>query len=324
VDVAYAGNKSTKLPINININQLPDQYLAQGSALLAQVRNPFAPFVSVGTLSSPTVAQGQLLRPFPQFTSVNVRAIHAGAAIYHSAQFKVERRFSGGFSILGAYTISKMITDSTSRLNINFTNPGYQNNNNLRAERSLGNVDVPQRLVLTYNWELPFGPGKRFLNAGGASRWLLGGWQLNGITTIQHGPPLGLSTSANQTNSFGGGSRPNNNGKSAKITSGATVDRLNQYFDTSVFSQPAPFTFGNVSRTLPDVREPGIVNFDFSVLKNTRLKERVNIQFRAEFFNLLNNTNFGGPGVTLGTSTFGVISSAADGRTIQFGLKLLF
>jgi hypothetical protein len=324
VDVAYAGNKGTKLPINVNLNQLPDQYLSLGSGLLAQVRNPFAPFISVGPLSAATVAQGQLLRPFPQFTNINARAIRAGSSIYHSAQFKAERRFSRGFSLLGAYTVSKMITDATSRLAINFSNPGYQNNNNLRLERSLGNVDIPQRLVVSYNFELPFGPGKALLGAGGVAGKIFGGWQVNGITTIQSGPPLGLSTSANQTNSFGGGSRPNNNGTSAKITEGSTVDRLNRYFDTSVFSQPAPFTFGNVARTLPDVREPGLVNFDFSVIKNTRVNERASVQFRAEFFNLLNNTNFGPPGTTFGTPTFGVIGSAADARIIQLGMKLLF
>ncbi len=312
VDVAYAGNKSTKLPINQNINQLPDQYLSMGSALLQQVTNPFARFVSVGPLSQATVSRGQLLRPFPHFTNLNIRALHAGSSIYHSMQLKVERRFSRGFSLLGAYTVSKMITDATSRLSINFSNPGYQNNNNLRAERALGNVDIPQRFVISYNYELPF-----------RHRWL-GGWQVKGITVLQSGPPLGLGTSANQTNSFGGGSRPNNNGTSAKIASGSTVERLNRYFDTSVFSQPPAFTFGNVSRTLPDVREPGLVNFDFSVIKNTRLHERANLQLRGEFFNFLNNTNFGAPGTTLGTGTFGVIGSAADARTIQFGLKLLF
>jgi len=312
VDVAYAGNKTAKLPINIQTNQLPDQHLSMGSALLQAAPNPFARFVSVGPLSQPNVTRAQLLRPFPQFTSINGRALHAGSSIYHSMQAKVERRFSRGFSLLVAYTVSKMITDATSRLSINFTNPGYQNNNNLRAERTLGNVDIPQRFVIGYNWEIPF-----------RHRWL-GGWQLNGISTFQSGPPLGLGTSANQTNSFGGGSRPNNNGTSARLTSGSTVGRVDRYFDTSVFSQPAPFTFGNVSRTLPDVRQPGTVNFDFSVIKNTRLHERANLQFRAEFFNLLNNTNFGGPGTTFGAPTFGVVSSAADARTIQFGMKVLF
>jgi hypothetical protein len=91
-----------------------------------------------------------------------------------------------------------------------------------------------------------------------------------------------------------------------------------------VLSQPAVFTFGNLSRTLPDVRSPGVVNFDFSLIKNTRFREHYNVQLRAEFFNIFNHPNFGSPGASFGTSSFGVISSAADGRTTQLGLKLLF
>jgi hypothetical protein len=324
IDAAYAGNKGSKLPVNIQFNQLPDQFLSQGSALLNQVANPFAPFVSVGTLSQPKVAQGQLLRPFPQFGNVSGNALHAGSFIYHSFQLKVERRFSQGFSFLAAYTVSKNIGDSVSRLANSIANPGYQDSNNRRSERSLSNVDIPQRMVFSYGWELPFGPGKPLLNGGSAAlAHLVGGWQINGITTFQRGVPLGLTTSANQTNSFGGGSRSNNSGQSAKL-SGPIEDRLNRYFNTSAFSQPAAFTFGNTARTLPDVRAPGLANFDFSVIKNTRLHERAMLQFRAEFFNVLNNVNFGAPGTTFGTGTFGVISSASDGRAAQLALRLSF
>jgi hypothetical protein len=154
-------------------------------------------------------------------------------------------------------------------------------------------------------------------------RMIAGGWQINGVTTFQNGQPLGLTTSVNNTRSLGGGSRPNNNGTSAKL-SGPTESRLGQYFNTSVFSAPPAFTFGNVSRTLPDVFAPGIRNWDFSIMKNNRFKEHYNVQFRSEFFNGFNNTNFGGPGTTQGTAAFGVIGSAADARVIQFALKLLF
>ena len=126
-----------------------------------------------------------------------------------------------------------------------------------------------------------------------------------------------------QPDSFGGGSRPNNNGKSAKLD-GPVHERLNRWFDTSVFSQPAAFTFGNTSRTLPDVRSPGTVNCDFSITKVTAITERISTQFRAEFFNGFNHPSFGAPGTALGNANFGVISSAADPRIIQFGLKLLF
>jgi hypothetical protein len=324
LDVAYAGNKGTALPVDIQADQLGDQYLPMGQALLATVPNPFYGIVTTGPLSTPTTTAGQLLRPFPQFNSVNIRAVREGNSIYHALQAKVERRFRAGVSLLAAYTFSKAITNAGSRLSINFANPGFQDSNNLRGERSLANFNTPQRFILSYNWELPFGPGKPLLNRGGkAVGMIAGGWQLNGVTTFQNGQPLGLTTSVNNTHSLGGGSRPNNNGTSAKLT-GATESRLNQYFNTSVFSAPAAFTFGNTSRTLPDVLAPGVKNWDFSIMKNNRFKEHYNVQFRAEFFNGFNNVNFGGPGTTQGTSSFGVISSAADARVIQFGLKLLF
>jgi Carboxypeptidase regulatory-like domain len=324
VDLAYAGNKGTALPVDIQADQLPDKYLSLGSALLQQVPNPLYGIVTTGPLTGKTVAAEQFLRPYPQFNSVNIRAVREGNSIYHALQVKAERRFSKGLTILAAYTFSKTITDAGSRLSINFANPGIQDSNNLSGERALANFDVPQRFVFSYNYELPFGPRKPLLSGGGRALGLIaGGWAINGITTLQRGVPLGLTTSVNQTNSLGGGSRPNNNGTSAAL-SGAVESRLNQYFNTSVFSQPPAFTFGNTSRTLPDVRAPGTINFDFSIVKNTHLTERINLQFRTEFFNGLNNVNFGSPGTTFGTSTFGVISSASDARVIQFALKLLF
>jgi len=140
---------------------------------------------------------------------------------------------------------------------------------------------------------------------------------------MQSGFPLGVTTAANQTNSFGGGSRPNNNGQSAAL-SGSPRSRLDRWFNTSVFSQPPPFTFGNTSRTLPDVRTPGLTNVDFSITKNTHITERITHQFRAEFFNALNHPNFGSPGNAFGNANFGVISSALDARIIQLGMKVLF
>jgi hypothetical protein len=323
-DIAYAGSKGTALPIDIQLNQLPDQYLSLGPTLLQQVANPFYGLIQAGILSQKTVTLEQLLRPFPEFTNINIRAVHEGDSIYHSLQAKLERRFNNGFSVLAAYTFSKDIGDVGSRLAINFANPGIQDSNNLRAERSLENIDVPQRFIVSYTWELPLGPGKPFLSgAAPVLAKIIGGWQMNGITTVQSGLPLGLTTATNLTNSLGGGSRPNYNGMSAAL-SGPIESRLNEYFNTSVFSQPPAFTFGNVSRTLSDVRAPGLVDFDFSAVKNTPITERFNLQFRAEFFNFLNNVNFGPPGTTFGTSTFGVISSAGDARVTQLALKLLF
>ena len=322
VDVAYSGNKGTSLPVNEQINQLPDQYLTQRTALLDQVPNPFAPFVSVGPLSQRTIARGQLLRPYPQFGNILERNVRDVSTIYHSVQIKLEHRFSHGVTFLAAFTGAKQIGGPVA--NAVVSDPGFQDNYNRRADRSLVGFDQSKRLVVSANWELPFGKGKALL--GSAPRWLdyaVSGWQFNNITTIQSGFPLGLTTSVNQTNSFGGGSRPDNSGKSARLD-GSVESRLNRYFDTSVFSQPASFNFGNTSRTLPDVRSPGVVNVDFSFTKITHITERVTTQLRGEFFNGFNHPNFGSPGTTFGTATFGVISSAADPRIIQIGLKLLF
>ena len=320
-DIAWSANKGTSLPVNLEINQLPDQYLALGAQLQAQVPNPFREFVSVGALSQPTVARGQLLRPFPQYTSVLQRDVRTGSSIYHSIQLKLEHRFSHGFSFLGSFTAAKQIGTPLSHAVV--SDAGFQNNNQRYLDRSLTGFDVARRVVLSGTWELPFGKGKSFLGAAhGPLQILAGGWQVNGVITLQGGFPLGIGTAVNQTNSFGGGSRPNNNGTSANLPSGERT--LDRWFNTAVFSQPPPFTFGNTSRTLPDVRTPSLTNFDFSLTKNTRITERFTTQFRAEFFNAFNHANFGSPGTALGNANFGVISSALDPRIIQFGLKILF
>jgi hypothetical protein len=243
-------------------------------------------------------------------------------------QLKVEKRFRSGSGLLASYTISKLITDSetlTTWLEAGVA--GFQNFHNMRAERSISSQDVPQRLVVSYALDLPFGRGQRFLSGvGNATGKLVSGWAINGIYTLQGGIPIFLTTATNLTNSFGGGSRPNNNGRSAELT-GSAKERLNRWFDTSVFTQPPAFTFGNVSRTLPDVRTHGINNFDFSIFKNTYFgpEARLNLQFRAEFFNLFNRTNFGTPGQVLGTSQFGIVSSQRnEPRLVQFALKLMF
>ena len=322
----YVGSRGIKIPFTFQQNQLPDQYLALGSRLLDQVTNPFFGLVASGNLAQPTVTRGQLLRPYPQFTGVSFSANSAGASTYHSFQARVERRFSDGLTLLAAYANSKLISNTEGLKTFvdgEFA-AGPQNNNNLRLERSVAPQDVSQRLVMNFIYELPFGKGRHFLgSAHGALAAVAGGWSITGITTFQTGRPLNLSTATNNTNSSGGGSRPNNNGHTGNLTgSERTLDR---WFNTSVFSQPDPFTFGNTGRLLPDAREAGITNFDFSGQKNFRATERFTVQFRAEFFNLFNTPQFGRPGTALGNAQFGIISGQANSpRQIQLGLKLLF
>ena len=206
------------------------------------------------------------------------------------------------------------------------TPSSFQNSNNRRLDRSLNAFDAPQRLVVYYTLELPFGKGSRWLSGLGKAGALVSGWEVSGIYTAESGTPLFLGTATNLTNSLGGGSRPNNNGRSAKI-SGPAHQRLNRWLDTTVFSQPPAFTFGNTSRTLPDVRNHGANNLDVGIIKNNRFgrDDRLNLQFRSEFFNVFNRVRFGNPGLSFGSPQFGIVNSQVNSpRLIQMALKLVF
>lgn len=172
--------------------------------------------------------------------------------------------------------------------------------------------------------EPPFGRNRALLSdLSGPLEMLLGGWQVNGIATYQTGTPLIISAN-NTSGLFARRTLPNNNGQSG-AKSGPVQDRLDAYFDTSVFSQPAPFTFGNHSLYSPDIRSDATRNWDLSLFKEFRIRERVTTQFRAEAFNAFNTVRFGNPSTSVTASNFGVVASQANSpRQIQFGLKFLF
>jgi Carboxypeptidase regulatory-like domain len=328
VEAGYAANKGTRLPVALQFNQIDPRFQSLGNALNTQVANPFFGLVQTGTLSTRTVAQSQLLRPYPQYVGLNTAnpaiAQNAASSIYHSLQLKVERRFSKGVNLLVSYTSSKLIDNASGRIfGINGNPPPVQNRYDLKAERSVSEADIAQRLVVSHTIELPFGKGKAILSgASGALNYLVGGWSLSGSASLNSGFPLALTSSGNS----GVGSatlRPNSVGKSAKL-SGDVQSRLTKYFDTTAFTIPATFTFGNTARTLPDVRSPGRRNYDFAVTKNFQVREPISLLFRAEAFNLTNTPYFLNPGTALGSGTFGVISTSLGERQVQFSLKLVW
>ncbi len=328
LDIAYAGSKGTHLPgPNQALNQLPVDFLSQGQSLLTQVPNPFVNDVKLGALAQPNVARAQLLRPYPQYTAFNLVAPMNRNSIYHSAQVKLEKRFASGASILTSYTWAKLISD-TDTLTA-WLEPGgglgVQNWYNIRAERSVALYDAPHRAVISFIYDLPFGKGQKFMTgAGGAAGKIIGGWGVNGVTTFQSGNPLNLSMAVNTTNSQGGGQRPNSTGVSANLD-GAAQSRLQRWFDTSAFTAAPAFTFGNVARSLTDVRSHGVNNFDFTLFKNTKLTERFGVQFRAEVFNLFNRVQFGYPGTALGNAQYGIVSGQYNNpRLVQFALRFQF
>lgn len=328
LDVAYAGSKGTHLPgPNQQIDQLPDSFLSLGSQLQQQVPNPFFGTVKLGSLALPTVARGQLLRPFPQYNGMSIVSPMNRNSVYHSAQVKAQKRFGNGGSLLLSYTFAKLISD-TDTLTA-WLEPGgglgVQNFNNLRAEKSVGLYDVTQRAIVSYIVDLPFGKGRRYLSSvGGPAERIIGGWGINGATTFQTGNPLNLTMANNSTNSFGGGQRPNSTGSSARLD-GSAQSRLAGWFNAGAFTATPAFTFGNVARTLGNVRGHGINNFDFTIFKNTRITERLGLQFRTEVFNLFNRVQFGYPGTAFGNPNFGVVSGQYNTpRLVQMALRLQF
>ena len=333
IDVAYGGAKGTHLPIDSpQLNQLPDQYLSLGSQLLQNVPNPYYPYITApgSPLSQPTVQRGQLLRPFPEYTGVGFAGEGIGDSTYESLQVKAEKRFSGGASLLVAYTHSKLIsnTDTITGWLENGGTGGVQDWNNLRAEKSLASFDTPDRLVVSYVLDVPVGRGRKYLaNANWFVNGTIGGWGVEGVTTLQSGFPLHFSTNSNNSNSFGGGQRPNVIAGCKTSEPGSITSKLDMYFNTACFTQPAPYTFGNESRTDPHLRAPGIANWDFSAYKNFPIarENRVSLQFRAEFFNIFNRVQFGYPGQGFGSSSFGQITSVQNTpRLIQFAARLSF
>jgi len=329
LDIAYAGNHSIHLVADYNANQLPNQYLSLGYNLLAQVPNPFYGTITNGPLSGPTVAREQLLLPYPQFTGVTLAGTtFFGASSYNALQVKLEKRYSGGLSFLAAYTWSKLmdncLSTQTGFTGGNFFEPTTQDWYNLKANRTLSDFDVPQILSVSASYDLPFGYRKKFLNHSGITDRIVGGWQLNTIVTAQSGNPFTILV-PNTLYNNGNFQFANYNGQPVK-KHGPAKDRLNEYFNASAFSSPAPFTYGNLPRIFGELRAPGVFNTDLSGIKNFRIYERVTAQFRAEAFNVWNHPQFNFPNyvVAPGVPTGQITSIQNTPRQIQLALKVLF
>jgi hypothetical protein len=319
-NVTYVGSQNVHQFVNVQLNQLYPTYFALGTGLNIQKPNPFLGLITVGGFTSSTLSTGQLLLPYPQFGNIAVNQSSQGQSNYNSLQNKVEKRFSNGLSLTASFTWSKNITNAGVPYNYGAS---VQNQYNLAAERGLSPIDVAHRTVFGYTYELPFGKGKALAHSlNGFLNILVAGWQINGITTFQSGLPLLINNAPTNTIGFNAGQRISNNGHSALLPSDQRTQ--NRWFDTSVFYLPASYTFGNTGRYSPDLRNPNTNTWNTSFFKNTTFRERYRLQFRAEFFNLMNHPIWAAPGTTINTSTFGVVAQKNGNRTGQLGLKLLF
>ena len=249
-----------------------------------------------------------------------------GKSNYNSLGVKVHApAYRAGLTLLTAYTWSKSI-DDTSAIRGQSDTIFPQNSACLECERSVSAFNVPQRLVLSSLYELPFGTGRMFMNGGGILNEVLGGWQAGFIYTLQSGLP-GYPTPGNDQSNTGignGADRLNATGISPNLSNPTPSN----WFNVNAFSLEPFGTFGNAGRnTIP---QPKRNDLDMSALKNFRITERQYLQVRVEAFNALNHPNWGNPGNTWGSSikpagSFGVISSTAIAmRQMQFALKYVF
>jgi Carboxypeptidase regulatory-like domain/TonB-dependent Receptor Plug Domain len=317
VEVAYIGSRGQRIWVNRARNAVSTQYLSMGSALDDRVPNPYFGIIPTGPLSTPTVARSQLLKPYPHYTDVGRFRDAVGDSVYHGLTVRVDKRLGQGLIFQAAYTVSKQIDNVQERFGgrTNYIDP-----NNLSLSRSIGDYDRPQLLVMNYIYELPFGQGKRWLGRGWAGR-MLGNWQISGITTFGSGLPV-VITGPNNTR-LPGVSATAVKLKSPILPEGEqTIDR---WFDTSAFVPAQPFTLGSDSRTQPNLRGPGINTFDLMLSRSQRIKERVNVQFRAEFYNAFNTPQFREPVGDVNSRDFGrIIDLRAGSRNIQFGLRISY
>jgi hypothetical protein len=338
IEAAYAGNRGVHLhQARYQLDSLPTQDLSMGGAQLQQqVPNPFLGKVAYGALAQPTVQLGQLLLPFPGYTSVYNAGGYFGTSSYHALQLKAEKRFGSGGTVLAAYTFSKIVSNvesidfflESAITNASSPTPTVQDWNNFSHEKALSDFDSRQRFILSYVLDLPVGKGKKFLpGVNRVADKVVSGWGINGTSTFQEGFPQPFTATPNLTG-FNTGLRPNVIAGCDPVLSGPIQQRLNHYFNTSCYSVPAAFTFGSESRTDPVLRGPGIANWNFALFKRTAITERFNLEFRVEAFNLFNRVQFGPPNTAATTnanSTFGVISSQANSpRLIQLALRLRF
>ena len=276
----YVGSKGTHLPLQVELN--PAIY--QPGATLANV--------------NARRIYGSAYSSIADYASI-------GDSTYHTLQVSLNKRFSHGFTVLASYTFAKSIDNGSTD-----TLGGWQNPLNLKAEKAISDFDVPRRFVGSFLWALP-APAER------AARLFLGGWQWNGIVTLQSGTPVNVVSGQDRALAGTGTQRPNLVGDPA-----VSNPSIAEWFNPAAYALPALGTYGNVGRNT--LLGPGTDNVDLSLFREFKIVERLQLQFRAEAFNSLNHPNFANPVATTTSANAGRILSAADPRILQFALRLRF
>ncbi|MDQ6664998.1 MAG: carboxypeptidase regulatory-like domain-containing protein, partial [Acidobacteriota bacterium] len=313
-EIGYVGSKNTRLGLpEANLNQLPSSDLAMGPVLLAKVANPYyGQLPATSSLDTPTIAGQQLLRAYPRFTTVALFRDNVGNSSYHSAQARLEKRFSQGLTFTFAYTFSKLIDDASSYFSQTiFTGPVLNNMGaadafNRRLEKDLSSGDIPRVFSAGWVYQIPK-LGK------------IAGWQIAGLVRVQSGGTVPVSQATNNNASLGYAvQRPNRIGDPNSLTSRSA----GEWFNRAAFTLAPQFAIGTSSRN--PVRGPGLQEADLMLAKTFKFTEKIDAEFRAEVFNVTNTPPLNDPNGSFGSAAFGTIASAGNPRDFEFALKLHF
>jgi hypothetical protein len=330
---AYVGSHGYHGLLSVDPNSIPAQVCSNpsgcvsGGVAASTLRGSVpegAQYIPVGTRPNPYLGAG-----FFWYTE--------GNSSYNALQLDVTRRLTQGLQFRANYTWSKNLD-----MNSGLTGAQSQNQaqmimdrNDLPRDWGASALNITSQGSISARYELPFGSGKRWLNSPGVRNTMIGGWQLNEITTLLTGFPFTPQIGGNRSED-GDTRNPDRPSWNPNFSGPLIIGSPNEWFNPNAFTLPTFGTWGNVGRET--LTGPGLANLDLSLFKTMRITERANLQFRAEFFNLLNHPNFGTPNATVftnGTTTTSTTSAispsaglitatATTSRQIQFGLKLIF
>jgi Carboxypeptidase regulatory-like domain len=323
--VSYLGSFAYHQLINRDANSIAPLVCSDPAGCTSGGLGSATATVPSGTLYIPVTA-----RPNP-YLATTLYTFFSGIANYNALAVDVERRFANGLQFRGTYTWSRNLDDGSGIGNSVTANTALsvENPYNLRQDYGVSPLNITNQASGNFVYDLPFGAGKTWLTgATGPIGKLVSGWQVSGIITLQSGfsfsPQVGSNRSGNGDNSV----NPDRPSLNPAFTGPIIIGTQQQWFNRNAFSLPLPGTWGDLRRAT--LLGPGLATVDFSMVKRTSISERVRLEFRAEFFNMLNHTNFGLPniGVFSGTSYnpgAGLITTTATtSRQVQFGLKLIF
>jgi hypothetical protein len=309
------GARDNDLEISRSLSALPDQYLSTSPVrdpatinfLTTNLPNPFniPAFAGTGRAGS-VIARSALLSPYPQFTSVT-SFNYDGTASYNALNVRIEKRFSNGFMAQANYTFSKFI-EATSYLNAGDATP----------TRAISNQDFPHHISVSGIYEFPFGRGRKYLTSGhSVAGVLLGGWQLAPVFTYQSGVALGFGNSILTCP------------LSQVPISGKNNTKVYQWFNTNCFNRVSSQQLANnlitLSPRFAGIRADAYNYWDASIMKDTKIHEKLLVEFRAEVLNLFNQVTFGSPNTSPTSTSFGQVTSQLNvPRRMQFTLRVKF